>query len=349
MTAGRNGQGKPPGTLKPESRTAYARRFGQLRREAARTLSKPVTSASFINWLIEVKRPTWSSSSWRQNRAAARFGLGLEKLRRPELTGQITAAIAQLESTRPAPPDNPPLRTSQQKSKRIPPGDHDRICNAALASSSPNRQALVDLLVAGAVTGLRLAEWPSAQFGPSPEREFAWQLIVRNGKHDDVRAHGEFRTLRWTALGNEIVSSITAWIAVVQGAERDGTFSTLVNTLQALMRRLTMQLFPRRLKRPALYTGRHEAIARWKAHYVESAKTVEERIEGLATVAALAGHASDETATTHYGRPHRGEGGSGRFPVPVADRAEVARVRRRMQASLQRLAATRQRRPGIKR
>jgi hypothetical protein len=60
MTAGSNGQGKPPGTLKPKSCAAYARRYGQLRREAARTLPKPVTSARLSqsddkpgNWQIE--------------------------------------------------------------------------------------------------------------------------------------------------------------------------------------------------------------------------------------------------------------------------------------------------------
>jgi hypothetical protein len=64
-------------------------------------------------------------------------------------------------------------------------------------------------------------------------------------------------------------------------------------------------------------------------------------MHGLAVVAALLGHASDATATAHYGRPHQGERGSARFPVPVADPAEVARVRRRMQLNLGRLAASR--------
>jgi hypothetical protein len=95
-----------------------------------------------------------------------------------------------------------------------------------------------------------------------------------------------------------------------------------------------------------LYTPRHEAAARWKAVYVNSATTDEERLRGLAIVAALLGHATDETATIHYGRPRRGEGGSSRFPVPVPDAAEVARVRRRMQMKLERLAATRRRPDG---
>ena len=114
------------------------------------------------------------------------------------------------------------------------------------------------------------------------------------------------------------------------------------------MRQLTEELFPRRQVRPTMYTPRHEASARWKARYVESATTVEARLKGLAMVAALLGHASDETATRHYGRPQRGERGSSRLPVPVPDPAEVARVRRRMQRNLERLAALRPR-PGGRR
>ena len=104
------------------------------------------------------------------------------------------------------------------------------------------------------------------------------------------------------------------------------------------MRRLTRKLFPRRHKRPTLYTARHEAIALWKAHYVESATTAEARMHGLAIVAALSGHASDETATVHYGRPQRSDRGRKGLAIPTADSAEVARVRRRMQHSLARLA-----------
>ena len=55
-------------------------------------------------------------------------------------------------------------------------------------------------------------------------------------------------------------------------------------------------------------------------------------------VAALSGHATDETATAHYGRPRRGERLSADFPIAVADEHEVTRIRRRIQLSLKRLA-----------
>lgn len=314
----------------------YARRYGQLKREAGRAMGEPITVQSFINWVIETKRKSWCAASWRFNRSALRHGLARERAAAPALAREIDAAMGRLDATRADPPDEEALRTSQQRSKRMPCDDHDRIRHAALARPTPNRLKLVDLLSATIIAGLRPDEWPAAKFGPSTMAGCAWQLVVRNAKHDAVRAHGEFRTLRWAALGDDEVSAITRWIAVAQQAERDGVYPQLLKTLEALMRRLTKRLFPRRSRRPALYSARHEAIARWKMSYVAAATTAEARLEGLAIVAALSGHASDETASTHYGRPQRGERAPG--PVPVADPAEVARVRRRMQRTRERLA-----------
>jgi hypothetical protein len=56
----------------------------------------------------------------------------------------------------------------------------------------------------------------------------------------------------------------------------------------------------------------------------------EERTRARAVLAALLGHASDATATQHYGRPGRGGREISRFPSPHADPAEVAKVRRQL-------------------
>jgi hypothetical protein len=333
-------------TRMPATDADYERRYGQLKRDAARSLPKPLTIESFLVRLIDAKRPTWSASSWRQNRAAAVYGFELERTANPDRSASIDAAIARLKGTPPAKRTNLAPRTSQQKAKRLLPDDLDRIIHRALAGRAPNAQALADMLNSSNITGLRPREWPTAEFRRSQVPGFAFELIVRNGKRDAVRAHGEFRTLRWAELNTETVATITNWIAQAREAESAGTYRTLLATLQALMRDLTKNLFPRRQKRPTLYTPRHEAAARWKAAYVYSAVTDEERIQGLAMVAALLGHASDATATAHYGRPHQGERGSSRFPVPVPDAAEVARVRRRMQMKLERLAASRRRPDG---
>ena len=209
----------------------YGRRYGQLKRDAKRSLPKSFTIDSFIGWLIDTKRPTWSASSWRQNRAAARFGLNLERAAHPALGAKIEAAIARLDGTRPAQRKNPSPRTSQKKAKRLPTDDHERICHAALASASPNRQKLVDFLFSSTIAGLRPSEWPTAEFRKSAMPGFAFELIVRTGKHDAVRANGAVRTLRWVALNAPAVSAITNWIAVAREAERTNTYKTLIASL----------------------------------------------------------------------------------------------------------------------
>jgi hypothetical protein len=333
---------------RPKTLADYRRRYAQLKRAASKALPH-LTVDTFVDWVIETRRKAWSASSWRQYRAAMLYGFGREGSAKPAIAGQIDAACSRLQQTRPWPQADHTLRTSQQKSKRMPENDCDRVRHAALASRSPKRQELADILLGTIITGLRVAEWPSARFVCSQTPGFAWELIVRNAKYDEerierARAHGEFRTLRWVGLDDEAVTAITRWIALANQAGQDGTYEKLIQALRDFMRKLTQDLFRRRRKRPTLYTGRHEAIARWKLHYVELQTTIEGRLQGLAIVAALSGHASDETATAHYGRPRRGERRVMGFPIPVADELEVARVRPRMHLTLARLAEQKSRR-----
>jgi hypothetical protein len=113
-----------------------------------------------------------------------------------------------------------------------------------------------------------------------------------------------------------------AWIEIAKSP----SYARRLSTLGSLIESMTKKLF-RRKRRPTMYSAPHEAIAQRKSHYVVPAQTIEELIAGLATVAARAGHGSDETATVHYGRPRRGATEVSRYPSPCADAAEVARVR----------------------
>lgn len=298
-------------------------------------LASSFDPSSFVDWVIDVKRHNWNASTWRQNRAAMKEGLQDEVASEPGRATQIKRAIERLDQTRPAPSKARAPKTSAKKAKRFAIGDMTRIHHAALASASPNAQVLADILLATSVAGLRPIEWRSATFGPSSVPGFAWEMTVLNAKRNAVRAHGEFRTLRWTGLDLITVGAIERSIDVAQKAKTAEHYKRKLMTLAAMMRRLTAALFTSRKKRPTLYTARHEAIAHWKLHYVETQSTPEGRLNGLAVVAALSGHASDETATTHYGRSRRDErAGRG---VPQADPSEVARIRPRMSMTLTRL------------
>lgn len=317
-------------TRNEKTEVAYRKRALQLAKAAAKKAGGPVTPNELAQGLI-ARRSELAASSFRQNRAAITFMMNEMAKDQPALHPQTRAMIALLKDVESVDgPDEGVPRTSAQKQKRLD-DDLDRICHGALATTSPNASALVDCLTVGSLTGARLVEWPTAKFGRSDDPDYEWQLVLVNGKQGNGRAHGETRVLRWEWLPEELVSHTKAWIFAVREAAVNGCYDTFIATLESLMRRVTKQLFPRRQRRPTLSSARHAAAARWKMNYVVSARSPEDKELGLAIVAALLGHATDETATRHYARA--GEAG-GRFPTPTPDPEEVARVRKRYRAPM---------------
>jgi hypothetical protein len=327
-----------------QTERAYLQRYRQLRHAVETSLGPNVTITAFAAALIDTTRPTLSPASWRQYRASVCFGLETERTVQPELTREIDAAVTLLRATPPAEKRPDKLRTSQKKAKRLPEDDLERIQQFVLAGQSPNREALADYLLAADVTGLRPCEWPSARFHRTSYPGCQWELIVDNAKHTQGRAHGETRTLRFAELKREIATAIGNWLAVAYEADETGMYGKLTKSLSSLMRDCCAALFPRRERRPTMYTPRHKATARWKAFYIKPEATPEERELGRAVVAALLGHATDETATSHYARPRRDERTSKGLPVPMADPVEVARVRRLYARKLEQRAARRSQR-----
>lgn len=315
-------------TRTDKTEDAYRRRAAQLANAATKKAGRRVSPTELAQSLI-ARRPELAPSTFRQNRAAVTFLMNEVAKDQPALDPQTRAVIALLKDVESVDRhDEGVPRTSAQKQKRLD-DDLDRISHFALATTSPNASTLVDCLTVGSLTGARLVEWPSAKFGPSDHPDYAWQLMLTNGKRGNGRAHGETRVLRWEWLPEELVSQTQAWIFVAREATGNGSYETFVSTLESLMRRVTKALFPRRQRRPTLSSARHAATARWKMNYVVSARSTEDKELGLAIVAALLGHATDETATRHYARAAEADG---RFPTPTPDPAEVARIRRRYSA-----------------
>ena len=312
------------------------RRYGQLKREARRHLPAPFTVVAFVDWLTSTKRPHLLPNSWNQVRTASAFGLRHDPQAAKMAGTLLDATIARLVATPADPPKNSVANTSHGKAKRFAPGDLDRICHAALGSRSPNGATLADCLRATTITGLRECEWPAAKLRRATVAGFEWELIVQSGKATNGRSHGETRTLRWPTMTIEELHVIQRWLSHAKQTANAGRYDRLMSTLRDLMHDICKSLFKRRNSLPTLYTARHEAAARWKAFYAHRELSKEERLTGLAMVAALLGHASDETATRHYGRPKRGEEG-GSFSIPAPDPAEVARVRQRFGKRLARI------------
>lgn len=321
-----------PSDRKPSTEAAYRKRATQLVEEAKRKMERDrIPWGDFVRWLIDEKRAGLAPSSWRQYRSAVVWlleqGDARSERSRPDLIGRINV----LKATPPSAIQPEKQRTSAMKAKKLPPDDFNKIVRHATNSDARDADSLKNCLQSGLVTGLRPIEWARARLVENPKPGFAWALIAPCAKHDDDRSHSEWRTLYFQTLPPEIEQGLKRWLATVAEAEAGAGLEALLKSLSDLMRRITRAAFPRRKKFPTLYSTRHEAAARWKAAHIEIHSDPAAREEGAAIVAALLGHATDETATQHYARARSQSGAT--FPIPEPDPEEVARVRRKIAES----------------
>ncbi|MGM4903445.1 hypothetical protein AB8B21_31490 [Tardiphaga sp. 866_E4_N2_1] len=311
---------------KSETETGYLERARQIAETEEKAAGRKLSPEELVR---AVMARNLAPASIRQYRSAMVFAMTQGAKRHPQRAVALHAAIVLLRAWRcESGTTGKRPRTSQWKQKVDVSDDLVRIRYHVRSTVSENADKLVALLDCGELTGARFVEWPKAKFGPSTLAGYAWELVLVNGKNSNGRSHGETRTLRWTELPDQLVSQVKYWIDVANAAAAIGRLDTLQDSLESLMRRSTKTLFSRRMKaaHPTLSSVRHVAAARFKMVYVASATTEEEMQLGLAKVAALLGHASDASATEHYARAG---GLDGRYPVPVPDALEVARIRRR--------------------
>ena len=179
-----------------------------------------------------------------------------------------------------------------------------RVLEDALASSSWRYASIARLwLWVGVLTGLRPTEWQGASW-----QESGPTLVVRNAKHTNGRAHGVERRLRLhllTPTEQEAIHSMVDLVAVTQD------FPELYQQVRKTIARAGRLCWPRRIQRPSLYSARHQWTANAKRVYTQR------------EVAAMAGHASEETAGIHYARRIQGE----EAHLPMPDAEDMRRVR----------------------
>lgn len=224
-------------------------------------------------WLDNFKA-TLSKNSWRQYKAS------LVHYMRVNDHEVVATALRQLSSTGCMKNTN---KTSNQKAKGIKIQDLLLLDRQIIANSGKYARVTIAWLKAGVLTGLRPSEWQNAVVKDDV-------LVVKNGKHSNERACGEFRELDISGLSEPNKAIIIGLIKILT---KD--FDEVYNTCRCLLYRNCRLLWPQRKKHITLYSARHQFAANAKA---TNAKT---------EVAALMGHASQETAGTHYGRDQQGE------------------------------------------
>lgn len=328
---------------KKATEEAYLKRTRQLMRrylKEQRGCAGMISDTAFVAWLIELK-PRWAARTWRVYKAGVCAIFQREiALLSATISGQTspdqarsTARIAalgrvleRLEAEGTSSCAAMSTATSAAKAKALSENERAEILAALRGIRSRYARELDDYLLAGTRTGLRPAEW--AETRPSVGLGGELVLRVRNAKHDGVRGNGATRTLVFTHLPNVERAAILRWLGRVHAAGDDA--GRLMVALGDLLRRATRRAWPRRKNFPSLYSVRHAFAALCKLAYTP------------AEVAALMGHASDVTATHHYGRRRGGrtlppeiQALIDRLPRP--EPREVALVRQRFAAKRERL------------
>lgn len=308
----------PKATQTNDTVDAYVKRVWQMVNRQKRLNRADVNYAQIVHATI-ARKPELSRATWRQYKAALMYclrylrGTMLESNARHHL---VDVAIRRLESESSEGCRKRAMGTSARKAKKIDASDVETLRQYFAAKHSSHRlaskaSAMMELL---RLTGMRPCEARTATFAWISESEV--RVVVANAKHSNGRGNGSHRTVTLVGLDSCEARALREVGRGDPGAGDDVQRGVAVTSKQLgrYWGRAVREALSKRAVYPCLYTFRHQFAADAKK-------------AGLSTeeVAALLGHHSDATATTHYGKTIRGRGGFKASP----SEPEVATVLRR--------------------
>lgn len=185
--------------------------------------------------------------------------------------------------------------TSSKKQKKLPEKQWRNLAGTLSNSDKALDRVILHWLEAGRYSGLRPCEWEHAVLE-------AACLTVTNAKRNEMRANGERRTIMYHPERNRVeLTAIKAFLLDLNAWSAKGrSFQELYDKCR---KRLT---YVSRVKKAgmdrdsglaiSLYSPRHQFAADMKASGLTKAE-----------VAALMGHASEDSATIHYARRRDGQ------------------------------------------
>lgn len=286
-------------TRTEETEKGYKRKTIELIKQARKELDIPsYTSLSlkqFVGWLCS-GRAHLTKNSWKSYKAAVRYYIEaeVEDSDKEEILDLIDTQRYDIQFEKPEPIG------SAKKMKRFPIKQFNRLVSFLKKEEGfdqPYIQSQYSLgltlwLEAGILTGLRPIEWAGAEYINEKDNE---RLVVKNAKNTNGRANGDVRTLILKHLTDEERAVIQKQVEVVSLFVKNNQFSEYQKNLSNLLSRAYKRLYPQSKEQPSLYSLRHQFAADAKA----SGFSTEE-------VAALMGHAVDDTATIHYAKKRSG-------------------------------------------
>jgi len=204
-----------------------------------------------------------------------------------------------------------PLRTSAKKQKYIYGNEFEMLVKRLKESNKKWNVGALAWIQASIHTGLRPCEWLTAELIESTD-EKPNKLVVKNAKNTNGRAHGDTRTVYLNHLNPKEERVVKENLNAIKRMVKSYGYDTYYRRCSEAIRSAGKALWPTRVKRPTLYSARHQFAANCKKRGLKKTE-----------IAALMGHATDETATTHYGKKISGTSGK----APQSNEEEVNRVK----------------------
>lgn len=254
-------------------------------------------------------RPTVRPATWRQYRSALICYFQQLEHAHPEKEPAI-ALLRTSGCSECLRGGNAPSRTSSSKKRQVKPEDLSEIVGYLSEHETRWSFPTSMWLEASVLTGLRPSEWQSArlELGESGEPV----LVITNAKNSNGRANGDQRTLLLANLPETNLALISVHLGVVAEMVGRNLWDRYYRECRKTLYKATRALWPKRISYPTLYSGRHQFSA-------DAKRSGLSKIE----VAALMGHASEETAGRHYGKKRSGRNGFSILPNP----ADITRLK----------------------
>lgn len=246
----------------------------RFRRETGFAAEK-LDTVAFANWLVS-SRTTFAPGTWGVYKQAAIRIIRQQK-------SNVNEALEILDSPKKR-TQKIERRTSARRSKFFT-WDHWQQLDADLTVNAKSESCLRlrQFIRAGLATGLRFAEWPSAEIVRDGGRTF---LRLTNAKSGDP-LHGQVRHLEITGYRAETLSAIHDAITYASGAS-SGRIRAEEIRLQRILYRRCATLFRNEVSY-SYYSCRHQFIANMKGISVPGRE-----------LSAMVGHLDESTAVRHY-------------------------------------------------
>jgi hypothetical protein len=285
-------------TRRPSTIRAYLKRAedlkNQVRKQHQMGEHDLVDPRLLVGWLSQ-RRQEYSSSTWRQYKSACLCSMENE-LELLDSRVDPTPLIESIETLKTIDGNGDSAqtgKTSSRKLKKFPVSDFDVLDTYLKSKPHHLHDALRDWLQAGLWTGLRPVEWRDATF---INVHGVPALLVQNAKHSNGRAHGKTRTVVMHRMSTAEIDIVKRHLARVHQWEAAGAYQRMYQGCINKMYLAVRKVWPKRTRHLTLYSTRHQFVADAKASNLS-----------LLEIAALMGHAVDETATAHYGKRAAGQ------------------------------------------